>query len=98
VKSWIADFDIGRAYLDAGLYVEADSELDRCLKNRGATLDLFDYVSTYGYVPDVYYYQGRVRDELKSPGATDSYKTYMNIRGKVGEDPLLLDVRRRLSQ
>jgi tetratricopeptide (TPR) repeat protein len=98
VKSWIADFDIGRAYLDAGLYVEADSELDRCLKNRGATLDLFDYVSTYGYVPDVYYYQGRVRDELKSPGATDSYKTYMNIRGKAGEDPLLLDVRRRLSQ
>ncbi|HWN74092.1 MAG TPA: protein kinase [Candidatus Udaeobacter sp.] len=98
VKSWIADFDIGRAYLDAGLYVEADSELDRCLKNRGATLDLFDYVSTYGYVPDVYYYQGRVRDELKSPGATDSYKTYMNIRGKVGEDPLLPDVRRRLSQ
>ena len=97
-KSWIADFDIGRAYLDAGLYVEADSELDRCLKNRGATLDLFDYVSTYGYVPDVYYYQGRVRDELKSPGATDSYKTYMNIRGKAGEDPLLLDVRRRLSQ
>jgi len=98
VKSWIADFDIGRAYLDAGLYVEADSELDRCLKNRGATLDLFDYVSTYGYVPDVYYYQGRVRDELKSPGARDSYKTYMNIRGKAGEDPLLLDVRRRLSQ
>jgi tetratricopeptide (TPR) repeat protein len=98
VKSWIADFDLGRAYLDAGQYVEADSEFDRCLKNRGATFDLFDYVSTYGYVPEVYYYQGRVREQLKSPGAADSYRTYMNIRGKAGEDPLLPEVRHRLGQ
>jgi len=98
VDGWIGWFDLGRAYLDAGQYVEADSEFDRCLKNRGATFDLFDYVSTYSYVPEVYYYQGRVREQLKSPGATDSYRTYMSIRGKAGEDPLLPEVRQRLGQ
>ncbi len=95
---WIGWFDLGRAYLEAGLFVEADSEFDRCLKRRGETLDLFDYVPTYGYLPEVYYYQGRVRDGLKSPGAADSYRTYLSIRGKAAEDPLLPEVRHRLGQ
>jgi hypothetical protein len=78
--------------------VEADSEFDRCIKRRGETLDLFDYVPTYGYLPEVYYYQGRVREGLNSPGAADSYRTYISIRGKAGEDPLLSEVRHRLRQ
>jgi len=98
VETWIGWFDLGRADFEAGLYVEADSAFDRCIKRRGETFDLFDYLSNYSYVPEVYYYQGRVREALKSPGAADSYRTYMNIRGKAGEDPLLPDVRRRLSQ
>ena len=49
MDTWIGRFDLGRAYLEAGLFVEADSEFDRCIKRRGETLDLFDYVSTYGY-------------------------------------------------
>jgi len=84
--------------LEAGLYVEADSEFDRCIKRRGDTLDLFDYVTTYAYLPEVYYYQGRVREELKSSGFADSYRTYLSIRGKAGEDPLLPEIRRRLGQ
>jgi len=55
-------------------------------------------VPTYGYFPPVYYYQGRVREGLKSAGFADSYKQYLSIRGKAGEDPLLADVRRRLPQ
>jgi hypothetical protein len=46
----------------------------------------------------VYYYQGRVREGLRSPGSTDSYQTYLSIRGKSTEDPLLPDIRRRLGQ
>ncbi len=98
VDTWIGRFDLGRAYLEAGLFVEADSEFDRCLQRRGETLDLFDDVPTYGYLPEVYYYQGRVREGLKSPGFVDSYRTYVNIRGRAGEDPLIVEVRRRLSQ
>jgi tetratricopeptide (TPR) repeat protein len=95
---WIGRFDLGRAYLDAGLFAEADSEFDHCIERRGETLDLFDYVSTYGYLPEVYYYQGRALEGLKSPGFRDSYRTYLSIREKAGEDPLLPEVRRRLGR
>jgi tetratricopeptide (TPR) repeat protein len=93
---WIGRFDLGRAYLDAGLFPEADSEFDRCIKRRGETLDLFDYVSTYAFLPEVYYYQGRAREGLNSPGFRESYRTYLSIREKAGEDPLLPEIRRRL--
>jgi tetratricopeptide (TPR) repeat protein len=99
LDTWIGRFELGRAYLQAGLFVESDAEFEKCLKRRGAALEiLINNVPTYGYLPPVYYFQGRVREELKSPGATDSYRTYLNIRGKAGEDPLLPEVRRRLGQ
>ena len=42
---------------------------DRCLKRRGEALELFmDNTVTYSYLPYVYYYQGRVRQGLKTPG------------------------------
>lgn len=97
LDTWMGSFDLGRAYLQAGLYVEADSEFDRCIKGRGQAMDLLDG-PTYGYFPPVYYYLGRVREGLNSPGAADSYRTYMSIRGKANEDPLLSEVRRRLAQ
>jgi len=96
LDTWIGRFDLGRAYLDAGLFPEADSEFDRCIKRRGETLDLFDYVSTYGFLPEVYYYQGHAREGLNSPGFRESYRTYLSIREKAGEDPLLPEIRRRL--
>jgi hypothetical protein len=48
--------------------------------------------------PPVYYYQGQAREGLESPGAADSFRTYLSIRGKAGEDPLLPEIRRRLGQ
>ena len=97
LDTWLGRFDLGRAYLEAGQFTEADSEFDRCIERRGEALELDD-LATYGYFPAVYFYQGRVRDGLKSPGAAESYRTYLNIRGKAGEDPLLPDVRRRAGQ
>jgi len=96
LDTWIGRFDLGRAYLDAGLFPDADSEFDRCIKRRGETLDLFDYVPTYSYLPEVYYYQGRAREGMNNPGFRDSYRTYLSIREKAGEDPLLPEIRRRL--
>jgi tetratricopeptide (TPR) repeat protein len=99
LDTWIGRFELGRAYLEAGTFVEADSEFDRCITRRGEALELFmDDVPTYGYFPSVYYYQGRVREGLKSPEFVSSYRTYLNIRDKAGEDPLLAEVRRRAGQ
>ncbi len=99
VDTWIGHFDLGRAYLQAGAYAQADSEFERCLKRRGEAMEFFmDDMPTYSYVPAVYYYDGRALDGLKSPGAADSYRAYVNIRGKAGEDPLLPEIRRRLGQ
>ncbi len=99
LDTWIGRFDLGRAYLDAGAFTEADSEFDRCLKRRGEAVALFlDEVPTYGYFPPVYYYQGRVREGLKSSTFAESYQKYLSIRGQAGEDPLVADVRRRLRQ
>ena len=98
LDTWIGHFDLGRAYLEAGAFTQADSEFDRCLKRRGEALALFlDEEPTYGYLPPVYYYQGRVREALHSAGFGESYGTYLNIRGKAAEDPLLAEVRRRMS-
>jgi tetratricopeptide (TPR) repeat protein len=94
VDTWIGRFDLGRAYLEAGQFAEADSEFDRCIKRRGEALELFDG-PTYGYFPVVYYYQGRVREGLKSQGAADSYRTYLGIRGQSSEDPLVSEIHRK---
>jgi serine/threonine protein kinase/tetratricopeptide (TPR) repeat protein len=96
LDTWIGRFDLGRAYLAAGEFLQADSEFDRCIKRRGEALSLFlDEEPTSAYLPPVYYYQGRVREELKTRGFAQSYLAYLNIRGMSSEDPLVADARRR---
>jgi tetratricopeptide (TPR) repeat protein len=96
LDTWIGRFDLGRAYLEAGLFTQADSEFDRCIKRRGEALALFlDEEPTFGFFPSVYYYQGRVRESLKSVGSVESYGTYLGIRGASREDALLPEIRKR---
>jgi tetratricopeptide (TPR) repeat protein len=95
LDTWIGRFELGRAYLDAGLLVEADSEFDRCIKRRGEAVELFmDNMPTIGYFPAVYYYQGLVRQQLKDASYADSYRAYLTLRGQAGEDPVLPEIRR----
>jgi len=99
LDTWIGRFELGRAYLATGQFAEADSEFDRCIARRGEALELFmDNVVTYGYFPYVYYYQGRVRQGLKTPAFADSYRTYLSFRGQSTEDPLVAEVRKSLGQ
>ena len=99
LDTWIGHFDLGRAYLEAGAFTEADSEFDQCMKRRGEAIELFDdNVPTYAYFPPVYYYQGRAREGMKSEGFADFYKSYLSIRGQSTEDPLVPEIRRRLGQ
>lgn len=99
LDTWIGHFELGRAYLQAGAFVQADSEFEQCLRRRGEAIELFmDNTPTYGYFPAVYYYQGRVREGMKSSNYRDSYRAYLNIREKAGEDPLLNEVKTRAAQ
>jgi tetratricopeptide (TPR) repeat protein len=96
LDTWIGHFDLGRAYLEANRFTQADSEFDNCVKRRGEALALFvDAEPTYSYFPVVYYYQGRAREGMETEGFAESYRSYLNIRGKSAEDPLLSEVRRR---
>jgi tetratricopeptide (TPR) repeat protein len=96
LDTWIGHVDLGRAYLEANAVPQADAEFDRGIKRRGEALSLFlDEEPTYRYLPPVYYYQGRVREALKNAGFADSYREYLQIRGKSSEDTLLPEVRRR---
>jgi tetratricopeptide (TPR) repeat protein/predicted Ser/Thr protein kinase len=95
--TWIGRFDLGRAYLAASAFPEADSELELCLKRRGeATEAYLNELPTYHYVPSVYYYLGRAQEGLKSPGAAESYKTFLAVKEKATHDPLVEEARRRL--
>jgi len=97
LDTWIGHFQLARTYLDSKQYVEADSEFDRCVKRRGEALELFmDNVPTYGFFPAVYYYQGRAREELKSPTSVQSYRDFLNLRGKSTDDPLVADAKKRV--
>ncbi|HTW61828.1 MAG TPA: protein kinase [Terracidiphilus sp.] len=99
LDTWIGHFDLGRVYLDAGAFTEADSEFDQCIRRRGEAIELFDdNVPTYAYLPPVYYYEGRVREGMKSDGFADFYKIYLSMRGQSQEDPLVAEIRRTLGQ
>jgi tetratricopeptide (TPR) repeat protein len=96
LDTWIGDFELGRAYLAAGAFTQADSQFDRSIKRKGEALSLFlDEEPTFGYFPPVYYYVGRVREQMKIAGYAEAYQQYADIRGASREDPLLAEVRRR---
>jgi tetratricopeptide (TPR) repeat protein len=95
-NSWLARFYLGRAYLAAGAFPQADSELDLCLKRRGEATDVFlDEEQTYHFFPQVYYYLGVVRQGMKSPEAADSFRTYIGLKAKDAQDPMVEDARLR---
>ncbi|HEU4934898.1 MAG TPA: protein kinase [Vicinamibacterales bacterium] len=96
IDTWLGHFDLGRAYLEAKAFAQADSEFDICIKRRGEALSLLNEEPTYGYFPPVYYYQGRAREGLQTAGFAASYREYLKIRGNSTEDPLLPDIRKRV--
>ena len=99
LDTWIGHFDLGRAFLESGQFPQADGEFERCIRRRGEALALFlDEEPTFGYLPPAYFYQGQVREAMKSEGFAESYAEYVKIRGNSTEDPLLPDVRRRASR
>ena len=95
--SWLVRYDLGRAYLEAGSFAEADAEFDACVKRRGEAAAVYlDEVPTFRVFPPVYYYLGRTREGLKSPGAAEAFQTFLGFQTGEG-GPLAADARRRLA-
>ena len=95
--TWLGRFLLGRAYVEAGAFTEADAELEACMKRRGeATAVFLDEVPSWRLYGPVLYWRGRAQEGLKSPAAGDSFKAFLAIRGNAGGDTLVADARRRL--
>lgn len=96
--TWIGRLDLGRAYVEAGAFTEADSELEKCLKRRGEASAIYlDDVPTFRSLPPVYYYLGRAQEGLKSPAAVESFKTFLSIKEKGDEAGLVKDAQKRVA-
>jgi serine/threonine protein kinase/tetratricopeptide (TPR) repeat protein len=98
--TWLGHFDLGRGYVEAKAYTEADSQFEICVKRRGEATALFlDESPTFHLYPLVLYYRGRAQEGLGSPSATQSYKAFLAIKDKGDADPMIQDARKRtLSQ
>jgi serine/threonine protein kinase/Flp pilus assembly protein TadD len=95
--TWLGRFGLGRAYLEAGAFTDADTEFDACVKRRGeATAVFLDDEPSWHYFAPVYYYLGRAREGLGSPGAAEAYQNYLKAREKSANDALAADARKRL--
>jgi tetratricopeptide (TPR) repeat protein len=95
--TWLGHLELGRAYLEGGFYTEASSEFDTCLKRKGeATAVFFDDIPSFRYFPQVYYYQARAEEGLKSPGAVEAYRTFLAIKTNAEPgDAMVTDARKR---
>jgi tetratricopeptide (TPR) repeat protein len=95
--TWMGRFLLGRAYIEAGAFTEADAELERCVRRRGeATAVFLDEMPSWRYFGPVLYWRGRAQEGLKSPAAAESYRAFLASKPEAGGDPLVADARRRL--
>lgn len=96
IDTWLGRYGLGRAYIRASAFTEADSELEQCINRSGEAAAVFlDDMPSLWYLPPVYYYLGRARQGLGSPAAADSYRTFLSMRGNANRDPLVIDAQRR---
>jgi eukaryotic-like serine/threonine-protein kinase len=95
---WLAHYDAGVAYVEAGMFAEALSELELCQKRRGeATAVFFDDWPTVHYLAPLDYWLGRAKEGLNmKPAAIEHYKLFLALRPEASRDPLAIDARKRV--
>jgi len=94
---WMARFDMGVTYVQAGLFPEALAELEICQKRRGeATAIFFDERPTFRYLATLPYWLARAQQGAgQRAAALASYKAFLSVRGDSATDPLVTDARKR---
>ena len=95
VDTWLGRLDLAQAYLAAGAFTEASSELDNCRNRIGeATAVFLDDIPSFHYFPPVFYYQARVQEGNHSPSAVDSFRQFLQIKAKADPgDRMIEDAR-----
>jgi tetratricopeptide (TPR) repeat protein len=96
---WLTRLSLGIAYVHAGAYAEALSELDACQRRRGEAMAVFlDDVPTARYLTPLPYWLGRAQEGLgQQAAARASYQRFLSRRADASSDPLAADTRRRLA-
>ena len=98
LDTWLGRDGLGRAYLSAGYFPDAQTELDACMTRKGeATTVLVDDIPTYRLLAATRYYMARVQEGQNSPAAAASYKAFLAIKEKGDEQGLVADARRRVA-
>ena len=97
--AWQTRYLLGRAYLEAGAFAEADSEFDACLRRSGeATSVHLDDVPTWRMIAPVYYYQGVTRANLRNgTGAAVAFRTFLAFKDADEQSALVADAKKRLA-
>jgi len=95
---WLVHFDLGIAYVQAGLFGQAIVELETCDKRRGeATSLFFDDYPTYRHLAPLQYWLGRTKEGLgMKPAALIHYQAYIALRPAALKDPFAEDARKRV--
>jgi tetratricopeptide (TPR) repeat protein len=99
VDTWLGRFGLGRAYLEAGAFTEANAEFEKCEKRRGEALSVFLNDSpTVRYLDSLDYYMGRALEGGgKSAAAKEAYQKFLAIKAKAdGGQAMVEDAKRRL--
>jgi eukaryotic-like serine/threonine-protein kinase len=95
---WMARFDMGVTYIQAGAWAEAISELDAANRRRGeATAIFLDDTPSVRYLATLPYWLARAQDGIgQRAAALANYKQFLAIRAAaLPNDPLVIDARTR---
>jgi len=96
--SWLGRLFLGKAYLAAGAFAEAQAEFENCLARRGeATSVFFNDLPTFHHFPQVYYYLGLAQEGMSSAKAKESFAAFLKIKDKADAgDKMVEEARKRL--
>jgi eukaryotic-like serine/threonine-protein kinase len=95
--AWLIRFELARAFVAANEFIDANSELDTCLKRRGEATDIYtDEEQTFRFLPPGYYYQGLALQGMKTGGSTEAFKNFLALKAPSAQDPLVVDAKRRI--
>jgi serine/threonine protein kinase/tetratricopeptide (TPR) repeat protein len=97
---WLGRFWMGVAYVTAGQYPGAVSELEAAEARRGEAMSLFfDDWPTARYLVPLQYWLGRAHEGVGTiDQARTNYQTYLKLRAQSPKDPLASDARDRLAK
>ena len=97
---WLVRFHLGVAYLEAGHFPEALSELERSEKRKGeATAVLLDDTPSFRYYATLPYWKARAQQALgQHAAAAAGFEAFIASRAAATRDPIVADARKRLSR